>query len=121
MDLDQRPRGPIGTKDDPYADPNEDPSYAFKFDTRTYSKNENADARGDVKGIVQNFSLILTASKKENKFLTPIAEENLLNLIICLKYIDLIWKWVFLHGLAFYRIDFKCDIKKAWCTFASNI
>lgn len=50
MDLDQRPRGPIGNKDDPYFDPNEDPSYAYKFDTRTYSKNENADARGDVKG-----------------------------------------------------------------------
>ncbi|XP_030037180.2 uncharacterized protein LOC115452726 isoform X1 [Manduca sexta] len=50
LDLDQRPRGPIGTKDDPYADPNEDPSYAFNFDTRTYSKNENADSRGDVKG-----------------------------------------------------------------------
>ncbi|XP_031769567.2 uncharacterized protein LOC113511753 isoform X3 [Galleria mellonella] len=50
MDLDQRPRGPIGNKDDPYFDPNEDPSYAFKFDTRTYSKNENADSRGDVKG-----------------------------------------------------------------------
>ncbi|XP_063360943.1 uncharacterized protein LOC134650049 [Cydia amplana] len=50
MDLDQRPRGPIGNKDDPFFDPNEDPSYAYKFDTRTYSKNENADARGDVKG-----------------------------------------------------------------------
>ncbi|KAL4703038.1 hypothetical protein ACJJTC_004097, partial [Scirpophaga incertulas] len=50
MDLDQRPRGPIGNKDDPYFDPNEDPSYSFKFDTRTYSKNENADSRGDVKG-----------------------------------------------------------------------
>ncbi|XP_050681694.1 uncharacterized protein LOC126977060 isoform X2 [Leptidea sinapis] len=50
IDLDQRPRGPIGNKDDPYFDPNEDPSYSFKFDTRTYSKNENADSRGDVKG-----------------------------------------------------------------------
>lgn len=50
MDLDQRPRGPIGNKDDPYFDPNEDPSYSYKFDTRTYSKNENADSRGDVKG-----------------------------------------------------------------------
>ncbi|XP_053603098.1 uncharacterized protein Cpr73D isoform X2 [Plodia interpunctella] len=50
MDLDQRPRGPIGNKDDPYFDPNEDPSYAFKFETRSYSKNENADSRGDVKG-----------------------------------------------------------------------
>ncbi|CAH0407902.1 unnamed protein product [Chilo suppressalis] len=50
MDLDQRPRGPIGNKDDPNFDPNEDPSYSFKFDTRTYSKNENADSRGDVKG-----------------------------------------------------------------------
>ncbi|CAH2075521.1 unnamed protein product, partial [Iphiclides podalirius] len=50
IDLDQRPRGPIGNKDDPYFDPNEDPSYSYKFDTRTYSKNENADSRGDVKG-----------------------------------------------------------------------
>ncbi|KOB65913.1 Cuticular protein RR-1 motif 47, partial [Operophtera brumata] len=50
IDLDQRPRGPIGNKDDPYFDPNEDPSYNFKFETRTYSKNENADSRGDVKG-----------------------------------------------------------------------
>ncbi|KAJ0179723.1 hypothetical protein K1T71_004314 [Dendrolimus kikuchii] len=50
LDLDQRPRGPIGNKDDPYFDPNEDPSYSFKFDTRTYSKNENADSRGDVTG-----------------------------------------------------------------------
>ncbi|CAG4977542.1 unnamed protein product [Colias eurytheme] len=50
IDLDQRPRGPIGNKDDPYFDPNEDPSYSYKIDTRTYSKNENADSRGDVKG-----------------------------------------------------------------------
>ncbi|KOB69678.1 putative cuticle protein [Operophtera brumata] len=50
IDLDQRPRGPIGNKDDPYFDPNEDPSYNYKFETRTYSKNENADSRGDVKG-----------------------------------------------------------------------
>lgn len=50
MDLDQRPRGPIGNKDDPYFDPNEDPAYGFKFETRTYSKTENADSRGDVKG-----------------------------------------------------------------------
>ncbi|XP_037978543.2 collagen alpha-1(I) chain isoform X1 [Plutella xylostella] len=50
IDLDQRPRGPIGNKDDPYADPSEDPSYEFKIQTRTYSKTENADSRGDVKG-----------------------------------------------------------------------
>ncbi|XP_041976209.1 uncharacterized protein LOC121730996 [Aricia agestis] len=50
MDLDQRPRGPIGNKDDPNFDPNEDPSYSFKVETRTYTKNENADSRGDVKG-----------------------------------------------------------------------
>ncbi|CAK1552858.1 unnamed protein product [Leptosia nina] len=50
IDLDQRPRGPIGNKDDPYFDPNEDPSYSYKIDTRTYTKNENADSRGDVKG-----------------------------------------------------------------------
>lgn len=50
IDLDQRPRGNIGNKDDPYFDPSEDPSYSFKQDTRTYSKNENADSRGDVTG-----------------------------------------------------------------------
>lgn len=52
MDLDQRPRGNIGNKDDPYFDPNEDPSYSFKIDTRTYTKNENADSRGDVTGLL---------------------------------------------------------------------
>ncbi|CAB3243373.1 unnamed protein product [Arctia plantaginis] len=50
MDLDQRPRGNIGNKDDPYFDPSEDPSYSFKIDTRTFTKNENADSRGDVTG-----------------------------------------------------------------------
>ncbi|XP_026739644.1 uncharacterized protein LOC113502321 [Trichoplusia ni] len=50
MDLDQRPRGNIGNKDDPYFDPSEDPSYSYKIDTRTYTKNENADSRGDVTG-----------------------------------------------------------------------
>ncbi|XP_045446445.1 uncharacterized protein LOC123654592 [Melitaea cinxia] len=50
IDLDQRPRGAIGNKDDPYFDPNEDPSYSYKIETRTYSKNENADSRGDVTG-----------------------------------------------------------------------
>ncbi|XP_075970874.1 cuticular protein 73D isoform X2 [Anticarsia gemmatalis] len=50
MDLDQRPRGNIGNKDDPYFDPNEDPSYSFKIDTRTLTRNENADSRGDVTG-----------------------------------------------------------------------
>ncbi|XP_034824897.1 uncharacterized protein Cpr73D [Maniola hyperantus] len=50
IDLDQRPRGNIGNKDDPYFDPSEDPSYSFKQETRTYSKNENADSRGDVTG-----------------------------------------------------------------------
>lgn len=50
MDLDQRPRGPIGNKDDPYFDPNEDPSYSFGFKTNTYEKQEDANRRGDVTG-----------------------------------------------------------------------
>lgn len=50
MDLDQRPRGPIGNKDDPYFDPNEDPSYSFGQKTATYEKQEEANRRGDVSG-----------------------------------------------------------------------
>lgn len=52
MDLDQRPRGPIGNKDDPFFDPNEDPSYSFGFKTPGYNKQETANRRGDVSGNV---------------------------------------------------------------------
>lgn len=43
MDLSQVPRGPIGTPEDPQADPYEDPSYGFGFKTPTYSRREDQD------------------------------------------------------------------------------
>ncbi|KRT86236.1 Insect cuticle protein, partial [Oryctes borbonicus] len=49
-DPSQRPTGPIGSKDDPYFDPYEDPSYNFQFNTRVYNRKEGADRNGDVKG-----------------------------------------------------------------------
>lgn len=39
-DLGQTPVGPIGSRDDQYYDPNEDPSYKFRFRTRTYERDE---------------------------------------------------------------------------------
>lgn len=39
-DLNQNGPRPIGSRDDPYFDPNEDPSYNFAFNTRTYSRKE---------------------------------------------------------------------------------
>ncbi|XP_050309648.1 uncharacterized protein LOC126745714 [Anthonomus grandis grandis] len=39
-----------GSRDDPYYDPYEDPSYNFAFRTRTYSRQENANRVGDVSG-----------------------------------------------------------------------
>lgn len=49
---DQNQNGPraIGSRDDPYFDPNEDPSYQFGFKTRTYSRQEAANRYGDVNG-----------------------------------------------------------------------
>lgn len=43
MDLSQVPRGPIGTPDDPNADPYEDPSYGFGFQSPSYSRREDQD------------------------------------------------------------------------------
>ncbi|XP_065172273.1 collagen alpha-1(III) chain-like isoform X3 [Atheta coriaria] len=50
FDQSQVRRGPIGSRDDPYYDPNEDPSYDFGFKTRTYQRKESANRLGDVKG-----------------------------------------------------------------------
>lgn len=51
MDLSQVPRGPIGSIDDPLADPYEDPSYNFEIKTPEYQKKENADSTGRVRGL----------------------------------------------------------------------
>lgn len=50
MDLSQVPRGPIGTKDDPLADPYDDPSYGFGFRTSEYQRREDGDGVGRVRG-----------------------------------------------------------------------
>ncbi|KAF5273612.1 hypothetical protein FQR65_LT04611 [Abscondita terminalis] len=49
-DFNQAPIRPIGSPDDPYFDPNEDPSYNFAFNTRTYNRQEAANRIGDVSG-----------------------------------------------------------------------
>ncbi|XP_030758048.1 mesocentin [Sitophilus oryzae] len=49
-DLNQNGPRPVGSRDDPYYDPYEDPSYKFGFRTRTYSRQENANRVGDVTG-----------------------------------------------------------------------
>ncbi|KAF7271796.1 hypothetical protein GWI33_015368 [Rhynchophorus ferrugineus] len=49
-DLNQNGPRPVGSPDDPYFDPYEDPSYNFAFRTRTYSRQENANRVGDVTG-----------------------------------------------------------------------
>lgn len=51
MDLSQIPRGPIGTPDDPLADPYDDPSYNFQFQTKDYNRRENQDRTGRVRGL----------------------------------------------------------------------
>lgn len=51
MDLSQVPRGPIGSIDDPLADPYEDPSYNFEIKTPDYQKKESADSSGRVRGL----------------------------------------------------------------------
>lgn len=50
QDLSQIPRGPIGTRDDPQADPFEDPSYSFGFSTPVHTRKEDADSTGRVRG-----------------------------------------------------------------------
>ncbi|CAH0558059.1 unnamed protein product [Brassicogethes aeneus] len=49
-DLNQNGRRPVGSRDDPYYDPYEDPSYNFSFRTRTYNRDESANRVGDVNG-----------------------------------------------------------------------
>ncbi|ETN64936.1 hypothetical protein AND_003298 [Anopheles darlingi] len=49
--LSQVPRGPIGTPDDPQADPYDDPSYDFQFKTRNYQRREGSDSNGRVNGL----------------------------------------------------------------------
>lgn len=51
MDLSQIPRGPIGSKDDPLADPYDDPSYAFQFKSADYNRREDQDSTGRVRGL----------------------------------------------------------------------
>lgn len=50
MDLSQVPRGPIGSKDDPLADPYDDPTYGFGFRTSEYQRREDSDSAGRVRG-----------------------------------------------------------------------
>ncbi|KAK4878919.1 hypothetical protein RN001_007065 [Aquatica leii] len=49
-DFNQVRTRPIGSPDDPFYDPNEDPSYNFAFNTRTYNRQEAANRVGDVTG-----------------------------------------------------------------------
>ncbi|KAF5306634.1 hypothetical protein FQA39_LY08823 [Lamprigera yunnana] len=49
-DFNQAASRPIGSPDDPYFDPNEDPSYNFAFNTRPYSRQEASNRVGDVTG-----------------------------------------------------------------------
>ncbi|XP_037040402.1 uncharacterized protein LOC119077324 isoform X2 [Bradysia coprophila] len=51
MDLSQVPRGPIGSIDDPLADPYDDPSYGFGFRTSEYQRREDGDSTGRVRGL----------------------------------------------------------------------
>ncbi|XP_038121609.1 uncharacterized protein LOC6039535 [Culex quinquefasciatus] len=51
QNLSQVPRGPIGTPEDPQADPYDDPSYDFQFKTRNYQRREGADSNGRVNGL----------------------------------------------------------------------
>ncbi|XP_021697100.1 uncharacterized protein LOC5568293 [Aedes aegypti] len=51
QNLSQVPRGPIGTPEDPQADPYDDPSYDFQFKTRNYQRREGSDANGRVNGL----------------------------------------------------------------------
>lgn len=50
MDLSQVPRGPIGSIEDPLADPYDVPTYGFGFRTSTYQRREDADPSGRVTG-----------------------------------------------------------------------
>ncbi|CAG9814413.1 unnamed protein product [Phaedon cochleariae] len=62
-DLNQSGPRAIGSRDDPYYDPYEDPSYKFGFRTRTYTRDENANRVGDVNG---RYSYIDDVGEKHN-------------------------------------------------------
>lgn len=49
-DLSQAPKGPIGSIDDPLADPYDDPSYSYDYKTPTVQKTEDSDSTGHIKG-----------------------------------------------------------------------
>ncbi|XP_075161339.1 cuticular protein 73D [Haematobia irritans] len=51
MGLAQYPPGPIGSPDDPLADPYDDPTYRFSFRTSDQSRSEDNDATGRVRGL----------------------------------------------------------------------
>ncbi|XP_073843854.1 cuticular protein 73D [Musca autumnalis] len=51
MGLAQYPPGPIGSPDDPLADPFDDPSYSFSYRTPDQSRSEDNDATGRVRGL----------------------------------------------------------------------
>ncbi|XP_061399423.1 uncharacterized protein LOC133335135 [Musca vetustissima] len=51
MGLAQYPPGPIGSPDDPLADPFDDPSYSFAYRTPDQSRSEDNDATGRVRGL----------------------------------------------------------------------
>lgn len=51
MDLSQVPKGPIGSIEDPLADPYDLPTYGFGFRTADYQRREDADVIGHVNGI----------------------------------------------------------------------
>uniref|UniRef100_A0A336LI73 CSON014433 protein n=1 Tax=Culicoides sonorensis TaxID=179676 RepID=A0A336LI73_CULSO len=50
QDLSQVPRAPVGSADDPLADPYDDPSYNYDYKTPTVQKSENSDSDGTVNG-----------------------------------------------------------------------
>lgn len=50
QNLSQVPRSPVGSPDDPLADPYDDPSYKFQFKTKKQSRSEESDSLGRVQG-----------------------------------------------------------------------
>jgi len=52
MDLSQVQRGPIGNREDPLADPFDDPSYSFNYKYTDQQRREDADSSGRVRGSI---------------------------------------------------------------------
>lgn len=67
MDLAQYPPRPIGSPDDPLADPFDDPSYSFSYRAADHSRSEDNDATGRVRG--KNF--IYRINNLLKSFLSP--------------------------------------------------